>query len=311
MPIPDFQSLMLPLLRLADEQGELSNTEAVSTLADAFHLTEEERDRPLPSGTQAVFENRVHWAVSHLKAAGLLERPRRAHFSITERGKTVLKQNPGNINLRFLSQFPEFVAFRNRGSRARSTLGTEPLPSNAAERTLAEELHTPEELLEDGYERLRSELAHEILMRVKSAPPAFFERLVVNVLVAMGYGGSRLDAGQAIGRSGDGGIDGIINEDRLGLDVIYIQAKRWDGTVGRPDVQGFVGALHGQRAAKGVFITTSTFSKEARQYVSTINSRIVLVDGQQLAELMIDHGVGVSVVQTYEIKKLDSDYFPE
>jgi restriction system protein len=302
---------MLPLLKLTNERGEVSNTVAVSALADAFGLTEADREQLLPSGTQAVFDNRVQWAVSYLKAAGLVERPRRAHFRLTDRGKSVLNQKPDTVNLRFLSQFPEFVAFRNSKGRAPGSVVLQPAQPTAPEPTLAEDLHTPEELIEEGYERLRAELAQEILARVKAAPPAFFERLVVKVLLTMGYGGTRYEAGEAIGRSGDGGIDGIINEDRLGLDIIYIQAKRWEHSVGRPDVQGFVGALHGQRAAKGVFITTSTFTKEARQYISNINSRIVLVDGQQLAELMIDYGVGVSVAQTYQIKKLDSDFIPE
>ncbi|WP_323314147.1 restriction endonuclease [Anabaena cylindrica] len=223
-------------------------------------------------------------------------------FQITDRGKNILIRNPSEINLKFLNQFPEFIEFK---TTKKDNDKSEPEIIEISETT-------PQESIEFGYQKIRKELELELLNRVKSCSPDFFERLVVDLLVKMGYGGSRRDAGRAIGKSGDGGIDGIIKEDKLGLDIVYIQAKRWDNTVvGRPEIQKFVGALHGQRARKGVFITTSRFSQEAREYVSIIDSKIVLIDGQELAQLMIDNHVGVSTVSIYEIKKIDSDYFTD
>lgn len=221
---------------------------------------------------------------------------------ITERGIKLLNQSPSEINVKFLKQFPEFVQFISPKK-----------DNNDFEQGIEEILDTtPQESIEFGYQKIRKDLEIDLLNRVKSCSADFFERLLVDLLVKMGYGGSRRDAGKAIGKSGDGGIDGIIKEDKLGLDIVYIQAKRWDNTVvGRPEIQKFVGALHGQRARKGVFITTSKFSQEAREYVSVIDSKIVLIDGQQLAQFMIDNNVGVSTVSTYEIKKLDSDYFTD
>ncbi|MDQ3584960.1 MAG: restriction endonuclease, partial [Acidobacteriota bacterium] len=243
------------------------------------------------------------WAATYLRKAGLLEATRRGYFKISKRGLDVLAQNPPAINVRFLRQFPEFVEFQSTRSDTNNNIREE-------EEIL--ESRTPEESLEIEYQKIRDNLASQLLERIKQSSPAFFEKLVVELLVKMGYGGSRSDAGKAVGRSGDGGIDGIIKEDRLGLDVIYIQAKRWDGNpVGRRDVQQFAGALQGQRANKGVFITTSRFTDEAHGYVSTIGSKIVLIDGEQLAQLMIDHNVGVSLSTTYEIKRIDSDYFSE
>lgn len=303
MPIPDFQTLMLPLLQLAADGQEYSIRGARETLADQFTLSPEEKSELLPSGHQPIFDNRVAWAKSYLQRAGVLKPTRRAHFQITERGKQVLSEHPSRIDIEYLERFPEFVEFRD----GRKTTTPE-LPLA----TLEEQGHsTPEETLEAAYQRIRNELATELLKRVKEAPSEFFERLVVELLVNMGYGGSRRDAGKAIGRSGDEGIDGIINEDRLGLDMIYLQAKRWNGTVGRPEIQKFVGALHGKRAKKGVFITTGTFSSEAEEYVSHIDPKIVLIDGNQLAELMIDFNIGVTKSSTYEIKRIDSDYFGE
>ncbi len=301
MSIPDFQSVMLPLLKFAADQQEHSLREAIETLAQTFKLSDEERKELLPSGQQAVFDNRVGWSRTHMKKAGLLESTRRSFFKITQRGLDVLSRNPQKIDVKFLEQFPEFVEFRAASRRDKEiVLGAEAEVNNH---------QTPEELLEYGYQRIRQDLAQELLNRVKNSSPSFFERLVVELLVKMGYGGSRKDAGEAVGRSGDGGIDGIIKEDRLGLDIIYIQAKKWEGVVGRPEIQKFAGALQGQRAKKGIFITTSGFSNEAREYVAIIDSKIVLIDGQQLAQLMIDHDVGVSKVSSYEIKKLDFDYF--
>ncbi|MBC5797074.1 MAG: restriction endonuclease [Sphaerospermopsis kisseleviana] len=305
MSIPDFQSVMLPLLQYAGDGKEHSLRDAITFLADVFNLSDEERKELLSSGQQAVFDNRVGWARTHLKKAGLLESPKRGFFQITNRGKEILKQNNPEINVKFLNQFPEFIEFKtikkdNDKSESEITEDSEILET------------TPQESIEFGYQKIRKELELELLNRVKSCSPDFFERLVVDLLVKMGYGGSRRDAGRAIGKAGDGGIDGIIKEDKLGLDIVYIQAKRWDNTVvGRPEIQKFVGALHGQRARKGVFITTSKFSQDAREYVSIIDSKIVLIDGQELAQLMIDNHVGVSTVSIYEIKKIDSDYFTD
>ncbi|MCE2906494.1 MAG: restriction endonuclease [Anabaena sp. CoA2_C59] len=271
-------------------------------LADVFNLSDEEKKGLLPSGQQTVFDNRVGWARTHLKKAVLLEYPKRGFFQITERGRDLLTQNPTKINIKFLNQFPEHIEFLNS---KKDNDKSEPEIIETSETT-------PQESIEFGYQKIRKELELELLNRVKSCSPDFFERLVVDLLVKMGYGGSRRDAGRAIGKSGDGGIDGIIKEDKLGLDIVYVQAKRWDNTVvGRPEIQKFVGALHGQRARKGVFITTSRFSQEAREYVSIIDSKIVLIDGEELAQLMIDNHVGVSTVSIYEIKKIDSDYFTD
>lgn len=300
MTIPDYQSLMLPLLKLAGDGAEHSLREAIETLGDEFGLTAEEREELLPSGRQATFDNRVGWARTYLKKAGLLSSPRRGYFQTTERGRGVLAKQPVKINNRFLRQYPEFVEFQ----------APKKSHDDQEEADLDED-RTPEEEIEDAYQRVRDELATELLETVRGCTPAFFERLVVDLLVSMGYGGTRKDAGQAIGRSGDGGIDGIIKEDRLGLDIVYIQAKKWDGgnTVGRPDIQKFAGALQGQRARKGIFITTSAFSRTAEEYVKVIDSKIILIDGETLAQLMIDFNIGVNTLTTYELKRMDSDYF--
>lgn len=296
---------MLPLLQELADGKEHTSTDLYKVLADRFGLTEEERTQLMSTGRQPLFHNRVGWAQTYLKKAGLLEAPKRGSYRITNRGLEVLSQKPASITADYLMRFPEFAEFRT-GSSDSDTRGSgipDETPSEVKDES------TPEELLELGYRRMRQSLADELLRRIKSCSPEFFERLVVDLLVRMGYGGSQSDAGKAIGKSGDGGIDGIIKEDRLGLDVIYIQAKRWDGSVGRPEIQKFVGALQGHRAKKGVFLTTSTFTKEALEYVRMVDARIVLVSGKELAELMIDHGVGVTSYVTYEIKKLDQDYF--
>lgn len=300
MKIPDYQSIMLPLLEFSNDAKDHSVREAIEAMASKFGLTDEDRKELLPSGQQPTFDNRVGWARTYLKKASLLEAPRRGYFRITQRGRDVLKDKPSEINVSFLKQFQDFrdsMIFRS------SEQDLEPFHALG--------IGTPEETLEAAYQKLRQDLASEIIQTLKNCSPIFFERLVVDVLVKMGYGGTRQDAGKAVGRSGDDGIDGIIKEDRLGLDIIYIQAKRWDGVVGRPEVQKFSGALQGHRASKGIFITTSSYSKEAEEYVSRINSKIVLIDGETLAQLMIDHNVGVSPVSSYEIKKIDSDYFTE
>jgi restriction system protein len=273
--------------------------ETIEYLADEFDLSDEERKELLPSGQQATFDNRVGWARTYMKKAVLLEPTRRGYFRITERGKDVLSQNPQKINVKFLGRFPEFIEFRQIRKEKPEKDKVVPDPDVA----------TPEEALENAYQKLQEGLAADLIQNVKECSPNFFERLVVALLVKMGYGGSRKEAGQAVGGTADGGIDGIIKEDKLGLDIIYIQAKRWEANVGRPEIQKFAGALQGQRARKGIFITTSSFSKDALDYVKNIDTKIILIDGDQLAELMIDHNVGVSALTTYEIKKIDADYF--
>lgn len=297
---------MRPILEVLSNHRDYSNAELYVLIADIFALTPEERSQRLPSGRQPFIDNRVGWALFHLKTAGLVESPRRGMHRITMRGEQILHENLERVDLRVLDQFPEHVAMR---TRVRGD-GVEISSGNGA--ALPKEiLTTPEETIALAYQELRSTLAQELIDKIKQAPPDFFERLVVDLLLAMGYGGSQRDAGETLGRSGDGGIDGVIREDRLGLDVIYIQAKRWEGVVGRPTIQGFVGAIHGARASKGVIITTSDFTVEAREYVKTIPTRIVLVNGKTLAELMIDHNVGVSRASNFEIKKVDNDYFLE
>jgi restriction system protein len=303
MAIPDFQSLMLPLLKVVADGREYCLRDAVELLAQEYQLTDAERQQLLPSGRYPTFDNRIAWAKTYLKKAGLIDQPRRAFFQITERGREVLKSSPGSINMKFLERFPEYVAFKESTEQVESQQHIVQ-PSSAQN-------ETPEELIEGGARTIRKELAGEILQRIKGCSPAFFERLVVELLVSMGYGGTRQDAGRAVGRSGDEGIDGVIHEDRLGLDMIYLQAKRWEGVVGRPEIHKFVGALQGQRAKKGVFITTSDFTKEAVEYVRNIDNKVVLINGNFLASLMIDHNVGVSLAATYQIKKIDSDYFLE
>jgi len=303
MPIPDYQTLMLPLLRFAADGNDHTTREAVEVLATEFQLTPAERNELLASGQQAIFNNRVGWANSYLKKAGLLESPRRGALHITARGKQILGDNPTRIDVKYLERFPEFIEFRDASRNNRETTTTESV-------AIATE-QTPEEALELAHQSLRLSLAQDILSRILSCSPTFFERLVVELLVKMGYGGSRRDAGERIGQSGDGGIDGIIKEDRLGLDTIYIQAKRWQGSVGRPEIQKFVGALQGQRAKKGVFITTSSYTAEAIDFASRIDTKVVLIDGQLLANLMMDFDVGVSVSASYIVKRIDSDYFEE
>lgn len=299
MAIPDFQTLMLPVLKAVSDKREHLFRDLVETLALEFSLTPEERKHLLPSGRYPTFDNRVGWAKTYLKKAGLVSQPRRSYLSITDRGLDVLASKPNEINMKFLEKFPEYILFRDNQTE-----------SSIPEATSTDSgSDTPEELLEEAYSNLTKSLASELLDNIKSCSPAFFERLVVELLLAMGYGGTRADAGRAIGQSGDGGIDGIIDEDRLGLDSIYIQAKRWEGVVGRPEIQKFVGALQGQRAHKGVFITTSDFTKDAQEYVKNITNKVVLINGFMLARLMIENNIGVSVAATYAVKKIDSDYF--
>jgi restriction system protein len=303
MAIPRYHAFMLPLLRIAGDGQEHRIDECLEGLTNELRLANEDVREMLPSGKQTVLENRVGWAKTYLKKARLLESPARGKFKITDRGREVLRAKPDHIDHRFLEQFPEFVEFR--ATHRSPALGN----SDATQDLNPEEALTPEEALDTTYQLLRRSLAQDLLERVKTSSPRFFEKLVVDLLLAMGYGGSRKEAGHAIGRSGDGGLDGVIDEDRLGLDKVYVQAKRWEGTVGRPDVQKFAGSLEGAGATKGVLITTSDFSREARDYTERIQKRIVLVDGQKLTELMIDFDVGVATVSNYKIRKIDSDYF--
>lgn len=279
MPIPDYQTLMLPLLRQVADQREYKFRDLIEALANEFKLSEAERKEMLASGQQPIFDNRVGWARTYLKKAGLLDSTRRGYLAISPQGLTVLKQNPARIDVKFLRQFPSFLEFQSAG---RSNSEEEP--------NIEPSIQTPEELLDQAYQRIRKDLAAELLSKVLELSPAFFERLVVELLVKMGYGGSIQDAGKAVGRSGDEGIDGTIKEDKLGLDIIYIQAKRWKpgNVVGRPEIQKFVGALAGQGAKKGIFITTSSFTREALDYSPRNETKIVLIDGAHLAQLMID-----------------------
>jgi restriction system protein len=300
MPIPEFQEFMLPLLTMADDKQEHTLSESIDRMAQQFALSDEDQKELLPSGTQSRLYNRVVWAEIYLKKAILLEGTGRGKFRITTRGLDLLRTSPSSIDTPFLMRYPEFQEFRR------------PQKAHVAELAIEEETgQTPEEILEASYQSFRQRLAQDILARVKECSPAFFEKLVVDLLVAMGYGGSRKDAGQAIGRSGDGGIDGIIKEDKLGLDIVYIQAKRWENVVGRPLVQAFAGSLDGYRARKGVMITTSYYSQDAIDYVNRIEKKIVLIDGEQLAQFMIDHDVSVTEVARYVVKRVDLDYFDE
>lgn len=297
--IPDFQSIMLPLMLLLSDEQEHTTLEINQALANHFKLTDKELNEYLPSGSQKTFPNRVAWAKSYLKMAGLLENTKRGIVKITPEGKQFLQSQPKEINLKTLKTIPVFL----------EKTGKQKEENSSSDLEISSEETTPEETLESSYLSIRKNLAQELLSKIKGCSPTFFETLVVDLLVKMGYGGSIKDAGRSIGRSGDEGIDGIIKEDKLGLDVIYIQAKRWENVVGRPEIQKFVGALAGQGAKKGVFITTSRFSNEAKDYQPRNETKIVLIDGEQLAELMIDHNLAVSTVNTFEIKRIDTDYF--
>jgi len=303
--IPDYQSLMLPILRLVSDGREYKFRDIIEQMAIEFNVTNEERKKLLESGSQAIFDNRVGWAKTYLKKAGLLDSPKRATFVITEIGQETLKLNPARIDAKYLRQIPSFLEFQHAG-RVDNETETESTVEESNEQT-------PEESLDNAYQRIRKSLALELLNRVVELSPTFFERLVVELLVKMGYGGSIKDAGKAIGKSGDEGIDGTIKEDKLGLDIIYIQAKRWrsGNVVGRPELHKFVGALAGQGAKKGIFITTTHFTKEAIDYTPKNETKIVLIDGEQLAQLMIDYNLGCTTQQIYELKKIDSDYFGE
>lgn len=305
MAVPDYQSLMLPVLMSA-ANGEVRISEVVRQLADELSLSEEDRSELLPSRRQAVFDNRVRWAKTYLTKAGLIESTRRAHFRITDRGRQALAENPDRIDNNYLSQFPEFEEFRSRSTDARQ----ERLPTPEES---APEDRTPDEIMRSAHQEVELSLRQELLDRVIAAPPDFFERLIVNLLVAMGYGGSLEDAGRALGKSGDGGVDGVIDQDALGLDRVYIQAKRYQqgNTVGGREIRDFFGSLDRFKAAKGLFVTTSDFTKDARETAGLLSKRIVLIGGDQLAALMVRYDVGCRAEETLYVKTVDEDFFPD
>jgi restriction system protein len=309
--IPDYQTLMLPVLRAA-AQGERRVPEVAEQIANDLALSEDEREQLLPSGRQRLLHNRVHWAKTYLGKAGLIAAPARGLFKTTERGRALLARNPSRIDVNVLMEYPEFRDYYELSLRRTPSSSDTDAPPEVPGASSAPPTATPEEQIESAHQAVLSALRAELLERVVQNSPAFFERLIVELLVGMGYGGSYKDASQRLGRSGDGGVDGVVNEDPLGLDRVYVQAKRYDSTtVGRPDVQAFVGSLVGLGATKGVFVTTSTFSSQARDFVRHIPQRVVLIDGQQLAELMIEHEVGVRTSRSISFKRLDEDFFTE
>jgi restriction system protein len=295
---------MVPVLRALADGLPHKNAWLREQLAKELQLTEADLAEKIASGSQQKFTNRIAWSITHLKGAGLIERVGPGEVQIAGRGQEILLGKPDRLKIKDLLQFPEYRAFRKADSPEKNNHHGEPEPDHPSDKT-------PEETLAEIYETLRHALAAELLEAILKGSPTFFEKLVVDLLVKMGYGGSLVDAGQAVGKSGDDGVDGIIKEDKLGLDVVHIQAKRWKGNVGRPDVQSFVGSLAGRRARKGVFITTSDFSQDAREYVQRIDAKVVLINGRELAELMIDHGLGVTQVRTYIVNRIDNDYFDE
>lgn len=306
MPIPDYQSLMLPVLQRAAD-GERQVPEIADQIADELELTQAERDQLLPSGRQRLLHNRIHWAKFYMTKAGLIESPRRGRFSITDLGRQLLAKNPQRINNELLLTYPMFSEFYRSEAAAPDQNAT------AGPEVASAPLSTPEEMIEKAYEALQSALKGELLSRVLQNTPTFFENVIVDLLVAMGYGGSHRNASQQLGRTGDGGVDGVINEDRLGLDRVYVQAKRYapGNSVGRPEIQAFIGSLVGLGANKGVFVTTSSFSAQAVEYASRIPQRVILIDGRKLSELMVEHNVGVRMGRQIEFKRLDEDFFAE
>jgi len=303
MSIPDFQEIMLPLLQYASDNKPHKIKEAIQYISDFYHLSEEEREIMLPSGSDVVIDNRVRWSRFHLKKAGVFFDPQRGQFQITKRGLELLNNNPSKINMKLLEQYEEYKQIRKPSSTDEEKQHESPI-----EQILQ---ITPEESIDYGVKQLLELLRDDINKQLKIISPKFFEKLVVELLVRMGYGGSLQEAGEVRGKSGDEGIDGVIKEDKLGLDAIYVQAKKWENVIGRPEIQKFAGALMGQKAKKGIFITTSYFSKEALDYIKNIESRIVLIDGPKLAELMIEYELGVNTIREVRIKRLDTDYFNE
>ena len=309
MSVPEFNEIKAPALQFFADGHAHKISEVFATLADHFKLSEEDRNELLPSGTQRRWNNRANWACYDLFRAGLLDRPKKGLYVITETGKKIAEQNPKSIDRDFLMKFPSFVQFMQAPAPKGANQSGKQVTSPASEPFIKSE--TPEELIDSAYQMLNSTLRKEIIDFVKKMDPFRFEQLVVDLLVAMGYGGSREEAAQVTKASGDEGIDGIINEDRLGLDVIYLQAKRWKQTVGRKEIQSFVGALAGQQAHKGVFITTSDFADTAIAYAKKVSQKVILIDGDKLADLMIKHNIGVAISHAYELKHVDSDYFEQ
>ncbi len=304
MPIPDYQTLMLPVLRFA-ATGEQRVADAAERIANDLGLSPAEREEMLPSGRQRLLHNRIHWAKFYMSKAGLVTSPKRGQFVATDAGRALLASNPAQIGVNELKEYESFREFYSGQKSA-------DVDAPPAVIVPSSETGTPEEQIEAAYQAVQSALRAELLERIVQNSPAFFEQLIVDLLIAMGYGGSHKNAATQLGRSGDGGVDGVINEDRLGLDRVYVQAKRYaDTTVGRPDVQAFVGSLVGHGATKGVFVTTSTFSGHARDYVKHLAQRVILIDGDRLTDLMIEYGVGVRVSRRIEFKRLDEDFFAE
>ena len=303
--IPKYEEIMLPFLKYLKDGKEHGLSETHDALAEQFKLTDDEQRELLPSGRQPVFRNRLGWARTYLKKAGLVTSSKRAHFRISDKGVSLLKENHNEITSKFLMKYDDFVEFQSlkRDKEDNNSLLQVHIDDNVDQ--------TPEESLEYAYQKLHSGLSKELLDIVKSCSPEFFERLVVDLLITMGYGGSRKEAGQAMGKSGDGGIDGIINEDKLGLDIIYLQAKRWENSVPVKEIRDFTGALASKKAKKGIFITTSSFPKSVYEFVGQVEYKIILIDGERLTNLMIEHSVGLSTVNTYHVKIIDTDYFEE
>ena len=306
MRVPDFQKFFYPILKFSSDQKEHSLDEVRELLTNHFSLTDEDKAERVPSGVQTKFDNRIYWTKSYFSKAKLIENTKRAHFKITERGLKFLQNFKSEITINDLKTISEFKEFSQGTSTDEQSQIT-----NRATDNFNTDIKTPLEKLEESYLYIKNELASELLDKIRSNTWQFFEDLVIDLMVKMGYGGSRNKAGESIKRTNDEGIDGIINEDKLGLDVIYLQAKLWkeETTIGRPEIQKFVGALHGQRAKKGVFITTSSFAKTAIDYVKSIDPKVILIDGETLTNLMIEYNVGTTPVETYQIKKIDLDYF--
>lgn len=306
MAIPDYQTLMLPVLHVAAE-GETRVPKAADKIANQLGLSEEEREQLLPSGKQGLLHNRIHWAKFYMSKAGLIDSPSRGVFVASETGRALLAQRPARIDVDLLKSYPAFMEFYDKSNSNGS------VQQDVAQLQSAASDATPEEQIDAAHAVLTKALKADLLARVHEQTPTFFEHLIVELLVAMGYGGSHESAARRLGKSGDGGIDGIVDEDRLGLDRIYVQAKRYDPeqTIGRPAIQGFVGSLVGFGATKGVFVATCSFSKQARDYVENLQQRVILIDGDRLAELMIEFGIGVRISRAIQVKRLDEDFFAD
>jgi len=310
LSVPDFQTLMRPILAQLQDGQPRAISDVRTAMAAEFELTDEDLAEELPSGRAKTFYNRVGWATTYLYRTGLLTRPRRSVYAITDRGQQILASHPERVDLRVLAQFPELATLRSSRQPTAEEADQPPTaPTVSGELVNVHDEETPQERIATAYRELRAALIAELLDSISDQDSDFFEHLVLDVLQAIGYGGSREDAADRLGQSGDEGVDGVIREDRLGLDQIYVQAKKWSDSVGRPEIQKFFGALHGQRATKGVFITTSSFTRGARDYANDVTPRVILVDGHELAGLMIDYGVGVTPTNTYTLARIDSDYF--